>query len=70
MHIQSQAFLRKINELGLKKAHENKCELCLAFCLIPALSFDPSYLDERTFESVIEKIEHVVDQLVQAMEGI
>ena len=58
-----QAFLRKINELGLKNAYENNCELSLALRLIPALSFVPTDLVEQSFESVIEEIEHVVDRL-------
>ena len=58
-----QAFLRKINELGLKKAYENNCELSLALRLIPALSFVPTDLVEQSFESAIEEIEHVVDRL-------
>ena len=58
-----QAFLRKVNELGLKKAYEIKCELSLALRVIPALSFVPTDLVEQSFESLIEEIEHVVDRL-------
>ena len=58
-----QAFLRKINELGLKKAYENNCELSLALRLTPALSFVPTDLVEQSYESVIEEIEHVADRL-------
>ena len=58
-----QAFLRKINELGLEKAHENKCELSLALRLTPALCFVPTDLVEESFESSNEEIEHVVDRL-------
>ena len=58
-----QAFLRKVNELGLKKTYENNCGLSLALRLIPTLSFVPTDLVEQSFESVIEEIEHVVDRL-------
>ena len=58
-----QASLRKTNELGLKRAYENNCELSLVLRFIPALSFVPTDLVEQSFESVIEEIEHVVDRL-------
>ena len=58
-----QAFLRKVNELGLKKAYEINFELSLALHVIPALNFVPTDLVEQSFESLIDEIEHVVDRL-------
>ena len=58
-----QAFLRKANEIGLKKIYENDCELSLVLRLIPAFSFVPSDLVEQSFASVVEEIENVADPL-------
>ena len=58
-----QAFLRKVNELGLKKAYKNNFELSIALRIIPALSFVSTDLVEQSFESVIEEMEYVVDGL-------
>ena len=57
-----QVFLRKVNELALKKANENNCELSLALCLKPTLSFVPAELVEKSIENAIEEIEHVVER--------
>ena len=60
---QSQNYIRKIGQLGLKNLYRSNPELSLAMKLIPALAFEKLENVRSSFKLVVEDIQEVCEQL-------